>query len=155
MSCMDNSFQSINVFLSSFGSVQWIKLYILTGEKVEKKYSYYKFYMNFWLKEIVEESTIDSDDKILMVHPCLSGTWRQFPRDKIVWWMFDLRVPFGTILFLVYCVHLCPQLLELYCNHFSGMMSYICFMCSHNRMENVHAAVVTSAKAQKQALEYS
>lgn len=87
--------------------------------------------MNSWLKQIVEKSTIDSDHKILMICSYPGRTWRQFPWDKVVWWMFDLRVPFGTILFLVHCRHFCLQLFELYCNHFSGIMSCTCFMCSY------------------------
>lgn len=66
-----------------------------------------------------------------MVHPRPTGTWRQFSWDKVVWWMFDWTVPFGTILFLVHCVHLCPQLLELYSNNFSGTVSCFSFMCSY------------------------
>lgn len=46
---------------------------------------------------------------------------------------------------------LVPQLLELYCNHFSRIM--FCIFLT-KQQEISHATVASSAKAQKQALEY-
>lgn len=58
--------------------------------------------------------------------------------------------------FTVYiCVHSYQSCTLIISQELCPVFVSCAHMCLHNRMENAHAAVVSSPNAQKQALEYS